>query len=92
VQYADDTLIILLAEALHLFTLKGRLRSFANSTWLKVNYSKSFLVPINSKNDTAQHLANTMGCQVGSLPFTYLGLPLGTTRPSVKNVHPFWQE
>jgi hypothetical protein len=51
---------------------------------LKVNYSKSFLVPINLDNDKVQHLANIMGCQVGTLPFTYLGLPLGTTRYSVE--------
>jgi hypothetical protein len=37
VQYADDTLIILPAEAIQLFTLKGILRSFVDSTGLKVN-------------------------------------------------------
>jgi hypothetical protein len=34
------------------------------------------------------HLASTMGCQVGTLPFTYLGLPLGTTRPFVEEFAP----
>jgi hypothetical protein len=29
-----------------------------------------------------------MGCQVGSLPFPYLGLPLGTTRPCIKDLLP----
>jgi hypothetical protein len=70
IQYADDTLIILPAEALQLFALKGLLRSFIDSTGLQVNYSKSFLVPINVDNDKAMHLASTMGCQVGTLPFT----------------------
>jgi hypothetical protein len=28
-------------------------------------------------------LASTLDCQIGSMPFTYLGLPLGTIRPSV---------
>jgi hypothetical protein len=41
-QYANDTIIILPAEALQLFTFKGLLRSFSNSTGLKVNYQKSF--------------------------------------------------
>jgi hypothetical protein len=27
------------------------------------------------------HLAGFFGCQVGKLPFTYFGLPLGTTKP-----------
>jgi hypothetical protein len=40
-----------ITQALQLFTLKGLLRSFADSTELKVNYSKSFLVPINMNSD-----------------------------------------
>ena len=35
-----------------------------------------------------QHLANTFGCQVGSLPFTYLGLPMGTTKPCIEDLTP----
>jgi hypothetical protein len=88
VQYADDTLIILLVDVVQLFTLKDLLRSFANSTSLKVNYAKSFLVPINMEESKALHLAQTIGCQVASMPFTYLGLPLGTTRPSVEEFFP----
>jgi hypothetical protein len=29
-------------------------------------------------------LANTFGCSVGTLPFAYLGFPLGTTQPNKK--------
>ena len=38
--------------------------------------------------ERAQHLASTFGCIVGQLPFTYLGLPLGTTRPAVVDFLP----
>jgi len=38
--------------------------------------------------ERAQHLASTFGCIVGQLPFTYLGLPLGTTRPAVADFLP----
>jgi hypothetical protein len=62
VQYADDTLLILLGEARTLFNLKGLLRSFSDSTGLHVNFSKSFLVPINLPGDRATHLARTFGC------------------------------
>jgi hypothetical protein len=34
------------------------------------------------------HLANTFGCQVGEMPFTYLGLPLGTTKPPISEFAP----
>jgi hypothetical protein len=82
-------LIILPAEAPQLFLLKGLLKSFIDSTGLQINYSKSFLVPINTIEEKAQHLANTVGCSVAAMPFTYLGLPLGTTRSSVEDFQPF---
>jgi hypothetical protein len=88
VQYADDTLIVLPTDAWQLMVVKGLLRSFSDSTGLKVNYSKSFLVPINILDDRALHLARTMGSQVAEMPFTYLGLPLGTKRPTVEDFLP----
>jgi hypothetical protein len=76
VQYADDTLLILPGNGRCLFHLKGLLRSFSDSTGLHVNFEKSFSVPINMNQDRATHLARTFGCTVGTVPFTYLGLPL----------------
>jgi hypothetical protein len=59
-----------------LLALKALLNTFASSTGLKVNYAKSSMVPINITVERLQHLASTFQCQAGSLPFTYLGLPL----------------
>ena len=87
-RYADDTLLILPGDARTLFNPKGLLRSFSDSTGLHVNLSKSFLVPINTTEPRALHLANTFGCKVGSMPFTYLGLPLGTTKPTLQEFSP----
>lgn len=47
VQYVDDTIIIKQASAPQLFALKGILQAFGSSTRLKMNYSKSMMVPIN---------------------------------------------
>jgi hypothetical protein len=33
-------------------------------------------------------LATNFGCVVGTFPFTYLGLPMGTTRPSIQDLSP----
>lgn len=33
-------------------------------------------------------LARTFGCRTGSLPFTYLGLPMGTTKPRFQDLTP----
>lgn len=68
--------------------LKAILNSFAESTGLKVNYSKSVMVPINISDDRFDILAQTFGCTKGTLPFTYLGLPLSLTRPTVADYWP----
>lgn len=88
VQYADDTLLLLQADARQLVFLKALLRSFADSTGLSVNYSKSSMYPINVPPEKMILLANTFGCEIGTLPFTYLGLPMGTTKPRIMIYHP----
>lgn len=74
VQYADDTLIIMPADEQQLLSLKSILDTYAVSTGLRVNFMKSSLVPINVEPHKASSLAAAIGCQVGSMPFTYLGL------------------
>lgn len=46
------------------------------------------MVPINTNQSKLEHLARTFGCETGSLPFTYLGLPLGLTKPKVIDFSP----
>ena len=41
------------------------------------------MVPINISPENAQSLAVTFGCPIGTLPFTYLGLPLSLSKPKV---------
>jgi hypothetical protein len=92
VQYADDTLLILEACPSQLLTLKQILSTFASATGLKVNYDKSVMLPINITQERLDLLANTFQCQAGSLPFTYLGLPVGTTKPSIQDFLPLVQK
>jgi hypothetical protein len=91
VQHVDDTLIILPSKAPQLYLIKVLMRSFTDSSGLRVNYNKSLLVSINISEERAQHLAKTIGCLVEAMSFTYLGLPLGTTRPPVEDLLPFLQ-
>jgi hypothetical protein len=88
IQYVDDTLIVLEGDTRQLFFLKSILHSFSVSTGLKVDYNKSMMVPINISPEKFSHLASTFGCSKGSLPFTYLGLPLGITKPRVDDFLP----
>lgn len=80
--------MVMQASQKELFCLKGLLQTFGQSTGLKINYAKSFLLPINVSREKAEQLAGVFGCQVGTYPFTYLGLPMGTTKPRVDDHAP----
>jgi hypothetical protein len=88
IQYADDTIIMLPAEKVQLATFKSILNQYAAFTGLKVNYSKSSMIPINLAQEEAVELAREFDCQLGSMPFTYLGLPMGTTKPTIRDMSP----
>jgi hypothetical protein len=51
---------------------------FEAVTGLKVNLSKSALVPVGLRGKVDQ-LASVLGCGIGDLPLKYLGLPLGAS-------------
>ena len=88
VQYADDTLIVLPALDSQLIALKDMLHNFAASTGLRVNFTKSSLIPINMSEEEGARIAALLGCSVGSMPFTYLGLPMGTSKPTIYDLLP----
>jgi hypothetical protein len=70
-----------------LINLKVILESFAQSTGL-VNYAKSGLVPLNMTAEKAELMAGVFCCKVQEMPFTYLGLPMATTRTRVEHYGP----
>ena len=88
IQYADDTLIIMECCVTQLEILKEILNIFTLATGLKVNFNKFFMVPINLEEEKLDLLAASFNCAKGSLPFTYLGLPLGITKPKVEDFLP----
>jgi hypothetical protein len=88
IQYVDDTLIILEGDPRQLHFLKSLLNQFSESTGLKVNFSKSLMFPINVSEGRFDLLSRTFGCAKGTLPFTYLGLPLGLTKPRLEDFTP----
>lgn len=92
VQYVDDTILIVKASQRELFCLKGLLETFSQSTDLKVNYGKPCIVPINVSTEKMRQLAGVFGFIVGSLPFTYLGLHLGTTKPAIEDYSPLMNQ
>lgn len=63
------------------------MHTLATLTGLKVKYNKSIL-PFNVDGERMGILAGTLNCQIGSMPFTYLGLLLGIKRPGVADCLP----
>lgn len=88
IQYANDTILIMKVEESQLVLLMETLLKIEQPSGLKVNYHKSCLVPINVEQNKISEMANTFGCIVGYFPFTYLELPMGKTKPLVKDYAP----
>lgn len=77
-QFADDTIIFCVAEKEQVKNAVAILRCFEAISGLKVNLGKSELIGVAVEESFLQYLARIMGCRVGSLPTSYLGLPLTT--------------
>ena len=75
--FADDTILFCDASREQILSIRLALTCFQAFTGLKVNVGKSEIVPVGEVRDI-QSLANILQCKVGSLPMTYLGMPLGT--------------
>uniref|UniRef100_A0A2N9IB59 Uncharacterized protein n=1 Tax=Fagus sylvatica TaxID=28930 RepID=A0A2N9IB59_FAGSY len=76
--FADDTLIFCGADSEQAWYLRGVFIWFQAISGLKINLSKSELVPVGQVTNVPE-LAGILGCRVASLPLTYLGLPLGAS-------------
>ena len=88
VQYADDTILLMPACPHQALIIRGILTKYAQSIGLKINFHKSTLIPINVDAALSAHLAAIFECSIGTMPFTYLGLPLGTSRPTIHDFTP----
>jgi hypothetical protein len=88
IQYADDTIILLKASQKELLCLKALLETFAQSTSLRVNFAKTGMIPINLTAEKTEIMVGVFGCKIQSMPFTYLGLPMGSTKQRVEHFAP----
>ena len=84
--FADDTILFCDAKVEQVLHVRLLLLCFQAVTSLKVNVAKSEMVPIGEVNNV-QALAEILGCRVGALPMTNLGMPLGAPHksPSIWN-------
>ena len=76
-QFADDTLILGEKSWANIRAMRAVLLLFEALSGLNVNFSKSQLVGVNVSSSWLAEAALVLNCNVGSLPFVYLGLPIG---------------
>ncbi|PNX95212.1 cysteine-rich receptor-like protein kinase [Trifolium pratense] len=55
---------------------------------LKVNFHKSGLIRINVEDSWLKDAASVLNCKVGSLPFSYLGIPIGADPRKIRTWEP----
>ncbi|XP_015163321.1 uncharacterized protein [Solanum tuberosum] len=72
--YADYTLVICGAERSQVIHLNLILSIFEAISGLHMNMQNSSIFPVNEVANL-EELAGLMGCNIGSFPFSYLGLP-----------------
>jgi hypothetical protein len=80
--FENDTLIFCGAHAEHVRNLRCTFLCFEAVSGLMINLGKSELVPIGEVEDV-ESLAHILGCRIGSLLMTYLGMPLGASFKSI---------
>ena len=81
--FADDTVVFVKDDPNQLTFLSWLLMWFEAISGLKINLEKSELIPLG-RVENVEMLAAELGCKVGRLPSTYLGLPLGARYKSVR--------
>ena len=76
--YANDTILFCDACPEQVTYFRRVLTCFKAVTGLRVNMSKSEMVPIREVTNLS-YLADILSCRIGSLPMNYLGMPLGSS-------------
>ena len=79
--FADDTILFCDADEEQILHVRMLFLRFKAVTGLKVNALKSEMVLIGEVSNV-HVLAEFLGCRIGSLPMTYLGMPLVTSHKS----------
>jgi hypothetical protein len=75
-QYADDTLLFMSSGGRCIRNLRVILSLFEKVSRMKINFHKSEIIPLNLEPESVHEISHLLHCPVGSLPFSYLGVPI----------------
>ena len=73
-QYADDTILFLEHDLAKAINMKLILCLFEQLSGLKINFHKSEVFCFGKAKEAQNEYRSISGCEVGELPFKYLGI------------------
>ena len=89
--FADYTILFCMANVEQILHIQMLLLCFQVVIGSKVNVRKSEMIPI-AVVDNVHALAEILGCRVGILPKSYLGLPFGVPHKSTSIWNPILEK
>lgn len=84
-QYADDTLLLIKNDLVSIINLKFLLMCFESMDGPQINFNKSEAMVAGGDLESQLRAAHMMYSKLGSLPITYLGLPLANRHLTTAN-------
>ena len=75
-QYANDTILFMEHDIQKAVNMKLILSIFEQLSGLKINFNKSEIFCFGKAKEAEDQYRNVFGCEVGNLPFRYLGIPI----------------
>jgi len=75
-QYADDTILFMEHDLQKAVNMKLILCIFEQLSGLKINFHKSEIFCFGKAREEEHQYKQILGCESGSLPFKYLGIPI----------------
>lgn len=86
-QFVDDTFFMGKSEVKEARNLKQAINLYSSASGQLVKWNKSVVYFLNTPILRQHKIAKILGCSIGSLPSSYLGLPLGLKAPDS-----FWED
>jgi hypothetical protein len=75
-QYVDDTIILMEHDLVKARNMKLVLCLFEQLSGLNINFNKNELFCFGRAKEEQDEYSQLFGCEMGSLPFSYLGIPI----------------
>ncbi|KAJ0616096.1 putative RNA-directed DNA polymerase [Helianthus annuus] len=85
--YADDVMFLCEWSEQNAINIKRFLRCFSLLTGLNVNLHKSKVFGVGVSEPELENIAGILNCGAGTMPFVYLGLPIGANMKRIK----YWE-